>query len=69
MAVFVGGRIRGSSGTVGLIAKQIKILNLKPVKKIQVQFDPFHENAVTIRYFMSPCIDYFSSSNNRASVS
>lgn len=50
MAVFVGGRLRNSAGPAALIAKQVQILNLKPVKRIQVQFDPFHENAVTLRY-------------------
>jgi hypothetical protein len=29
--------------------KQLKMVNLKPVKKINVQFDPFHPNAVTAR--------------------
>ncbi|CAH0390910.1 unnamed protein product [Bemisia tabaci] len=42
---------RRSGGIVAAIRKQVKILNLKPVKKIQFSFDPFGASE-SLRHFM-----------------
>ncbi|XP_017783137.1 PREDICTED: 39S ribosomal protein L53, mitochondrial [Nicrophorus vespilloides] len=52
MSIYYSGTFKRSSGVVSSIVKHLKQVNLKPVKKIQVQFDPFHENAVTARDFL-----------------
>ena len=49
MSIYYSGTFKRSSGVISAITKQLKKVNLKPVKKIQVQFDPFHPNAVTAR--------------------
>lgn len=49
MSIYYSGTYKRSAGIISAIAKQMKSINLKPVKKIQVSFDPFHENAVTAR--------------------
>ncbi|XP_074110816.1 mitochondrial ribosomal protein L53 isoform X2 [Cotesia typhae] len=46
------GRISRSGGLVAAISKQVKMMTLKPTKKITVQFDPFHEKAQPIREFL-----------------
>ncbi|KAG7198080.1 hypothetical protein KM043_018248 [Ampulex compressa] len=48
---FSGTRTR-SKGIISAIAKQLRILNLKPVKRVVVQFDPFHEQAKETRDFL-----------------
>lgn len=40
---FSGTRTR-SGGLISAILKHMKYMNLKPVKKIEVRFDPFYEN-------------------------
>lgn len=50
MSIYYSGTYRRSAGVVSAIGKQLKLINLKPVKKISVQFDPFHENAKSVRY-------------------
>ncbi|CAH1953911.1 unnamed protein product [Acanthoscelides obtectus] len=53
MSIYFSGTFRHSvGGVVSAITKQLKLVNLKPIKKIQVQFDPFHPNAVTARDFL-----------------
>lgn len=49
MSIYYSGVFSRSGGIYSAISKQLKMVNLKPVKKIQVQFDPFHPNAVTAR--------------------
>lgn len=49
MSIYYSGTFTRSAGIISAIAKQLKSVNLKPVKRIEVQFDPFHENAVTAR--------------------
>lgn len=49
MSIYYSGTFKRSAGIISAIAKQVKLINLKPVKKIQVQFDPFHLNAVAAR--------------------
>lgn len=49
MSIYFSGCFTRSGGIVSAIAKQLKTINLKPVKKITVQFDPFHDNAVSVR--------------------
>ncbi|CAH1159750.1 unnamed protein product, partial [Phaedon cochleariae] len=52
MSIYYSGTFTRSAGVISAIIKQLKLVNLKPVKKIQVQFDPFHPNAVTARDFL-----------------
>ncbi|XP_057655838.1 39S ribosomal protein L53, mitochondrial [Diorhabda carinulata] len=52
MSIYFSGGFKKSAGVISAISKQLKLINLKPVKKIQVQFDPFHENAATARDFI-----------------
>ncbi|XP_028137446.1 39S ribosomal protein L53, mitochondrial [Diabrotica virgifera virgifera] len=52
MSIYFSGGFTRSAGIISAINKQLKLVNLKPVKKIQVQFDPFHANAVTARDFL-----------------
>lgn len=49
MSIYFSGTFKRSSGVISAVQKQLKLVNLKPVKKIQVEFDPFHANAVTAR--------------------
>lgn len=58
MSIHYSGTFKRSAGLVSAIGKQLKVINLKPVKKIQVQFDPFHENAKAVRYVSKYCIGY-----------
>lgn len=45
---FVGGFTR-SAGEISAIAKQIKLISLRGVRRITVKFDPFHESANNTR--------------------
>lgn len=49
MSLPFSGSKSKSSGVVSAIRKQAFLLNLKPVKKVLVKFDPFGVNAVTAR--------------------
>jgi len=51
VTAFSGSKSK-SAGIVSAIKKQVFLLNLKPVKRVSVKFDPFAENAVTARNFM-----------------
>ncbi|KAJ8881044.1 hypothetical protein PR048_017517 [Dryococelus australis] len=52
MAVYAGRTFTRSGGLVGAITHQLRTVTLKPLKKIDVTFDPFGENAKDIREFM-----------------
>ncbi|XP_030766895.1 39S ribosomal protein L53, mitochondrial [Sitophilus oryzae] len=52
MSIYFSGSLTRSAGLISAICKQLNAVNLQPVKKIQVQFDPFHHNAVTARDFL-----------------
>ncbi|KAJ8927044.1 hypothetical protein NQ314_020531 [Rhamnusium bicolor] len=52
MSIYYSGTFTRSAGVISAIVKQLKLVNLKPVKKIQIQFDPFHPNAATARNFL-----------------
>lgn len=49
MSVPFSGALRRSGGIVSAIGKQLKGINLKGVKRITVQFDPFAENVKSTR--------------------
>jgi len=49
MSVPFAGTFTRSGGVLSAIAKQIKLLNFKAVKRVTVRFDPFHENANNTR--------------------
>ncbi|CAH0560731.1 unnamed protein product [Brassicogethes aeneus] len=52
MSIYFSGSRTKSAGVISAISKQLKLVNLKPIKRINVQFDPFHPNAVTTRDFL-----------------
>ncbi|XP_037728401.1 uncharacterized protein LOC119559405 isoform X1 [Drosophila subpulchrella] len=52
MSVPFSGALRRSGGIVSAIGKQLKSVNLKGVKRITVQFDPFAENVKSTREFL-----------------
>ncbi|XP_050425031.1 uncharacterized protein LOC126836073 [Adelges cooleyi] len=52
MSLPFSGSKSKSAGVFSAIRKQTQLLNLKPAKKVLVKFDPFGENAVTVRNFM-----------------
>jgi len=52
MSLPFSGSKSKSAGLVSAIRKQVFLLNLKPVKRVFVKFDPFTKNAVTARNFM-----------------
>ncbi|XP_045479853.1 39S ribosomal protein L53, mitochondrial [Harmonia axyridis] len=52
MSIYFSGSFSKSAGVISAIIKQLNLVNLKPVKKIQIKFDPFHPNAVTAREFL-----------------
>ncbi|KAF2904761.1 hypothetical protein ILUMI_01412 [Ignelater luminosus] len=52
MSIYYSGTFKRSAGLISAIVKQLDLVNLKPVKKIQVQFDPFHPQAETVRDFL-----------------
>ncbi|KAK8386292.1 hypothetical protein O3P69_010763 [Scylla paramamosain] len=43
------GSFSRSAGVFSALAKQTKLLNLKPVKRIDFTFDPFADNAIVVR--------------------
>lgn len=49
MSIYYSGVFTRSGGIVSAIAKQIKLLNLKGVKRVTVKFDPFDETARATR--------------------
>lgn len=50
MSLPFSGTKTKSSGVVSAIRKQLLQLDLKPVKRVLVKFDPFGHNAITSRY-------------------
>lgn len=52
MSVPFSGALRRSGGIVSAIGKQLKSVNLKGVKRITMQFDPFAENVKSTREFL-----------------
>ncbi|XP_069704179.1 large ribosomal subunit protein mL53 [Periplaneta americana] len=52
MSVPFSGTLKRSAGIGSAIAKQLKLLNLKPVKKVVIKFDPFAENVTATRDFL-----------------
>ncbi|XP_063993085.1 large ribosomal subunit protein mL53 [Diachasmimorpha longicaudata] len=52
MSVPFTGRIGGRGGPLAAISKQLKLMTLKPVKTITVQFDPFYEKIKETRQFL-----------------
>ncbi|XP_065202574.1 uncharacterized protein mRpL53 [Planococcus citri] len=48
---FTGTRTR-SAGIFDAIRKQLKSLTLEPAKKVTFQFDPFEQNATSMRHFL-----------------
>ncbi|XP_003695071.1 39S ribosomal protein L53, mitochondrial [Apis florea] len=48
---FNGTRTR-SKGIISAIAKHLRTLSLKPVKSIDIKFDPFHDKALEARDFL-----------------
>ncbi|XP_020279328.1 39S ribosomal protein L53, mitochondrial [Pseudomyrmex gracilis] len=53
MALPFSGILIRSPTLVDLASTQVKLINLKPVKRIIVRFDPFHENVTETRRFLT----------------
>lgn len=49
MAYLPTGSFSRSGGIMSAIAKNLRLLNLKPVKRITLSFDPFHESVKATR--------------------
>lgn len=49
MSIYYSGTFTRSAGLISALNKQLKLVNLKPVKRIKVKFDPFHPKAVVAR--------------------
>lgn len=49
MSIYYAGTFKGSGGEFAAICKQIRHLNFKGVKRVNVTFDPFHEKAPVMR--------------------
>ncbi|KAF6214001.1 hypothetical protein GE061_011730 [Apolygus lucorum] len=52
MSIPFSGVLGLSGGLTAAIAKQVKSVNLKPVKRVVFKFDPFHDSVEQTRYFM-----------------
>ncbi|XP_012252333.2 39S ribosomal protein L53, mitochondrial [Athalia rosae] len=52
MSIPFSGTITRSGGVISAIMKQVKSVNLKAVKRISIQFDPFAPNVTHTRDFM-----------------
>ncbi|XP_011877055.1 PREDICTED: 39S ribosomal protein L53, mitochondrial [Vollenhovia emeryi] len=62
MSIHFSGTLTRSAGAISAIMKQLRRVNLKPVSKIDVRFDPFDARAKETRDFLF----YFSGSKLRA---
>lgn len=49
MSIKFSGAISRSGGIAAAIAKQIRLVNLKAVKRVTVAFDPFDEKSSATR--------------------
>lgn len=49
MSIYRSGTITRSAGVVSQISKQLRIMNLKAVKRVTITFDPFTESAIAAR--------------------
>ncbi|XP_014213068.1 39S ribosomal protein L53, mitochondrial [Copidosoma floridanum] len=52
MSIPFNGCKSRSKGLISAVAKQIKLLNFKPLSKITVRFDPFHNKTSGTRNFV-----------------
>jgi hypothetical protein len=60
MSVPFSGGFSRSAGIYSAIGKQLKSVNLKPVKQVVFKFDPFRPNVKTIRYYLYYMFDYIA---------
>jgi hypothetical protein len=67
MSIKFSGTFKRSAGVSSAIAKQLELLNLKPVKNIVVKFDPFNKNVTETRYVV--CVVYSETINFEATIS
>lgn len=49
MSIVINGLLKNPTGVLTFIAKNVKLVNLKAVKRITVSFDPFGENVRSTR--------------------
>lgn len=52
MSIYFSGTFTRSAGLYSAIGKQLKLVNLKPVKKVVYKFDPFQPNVKSIRFVL-----------------
>jgi large subunit ribosomal protein L53 len=67
MSIRFSGTLKRSAGIASAIAKQLRLLNLKPVKNIVVKFDPFNDNVTETRYVIF--VVYFGTISFEATIS
>ena len=51
MSIVFSGRRGRSRGLISAVIKQVKLVNLQPLSKVTVQFDPFHKEVHNARDF------------------
>ena len=49
MSIKASGTFTRSGGIFAAVAKQIRMINFKGVKRVTVKFDPFDEDSHTVR--------------------
>lgn len=49
MSLLPTGSFSRSAGLISAIAKNLRLINLKPVKRITISFDPFHNSVKATR--------------------
>ncbi|XP_011697867.1 PREDICTED: 39S ribosomal protein L53, mitochondrial [Wasmannia auropunctata] len=52
MSIHFSGTLSRSGGLMSAIVKQLKRVNLKPINRINVHFDPFHDQVKETRDFL-----------------
>lgn len=49
MSIYYSGTLKRSGGIASAISKQLKQINLKGVKRIEITFDPFAKEVTSAR--------------------
>jgi len=49
MSIPASGTLKRSAGIISSIAKHVRMMNLRAVKRVNIKFDPFHEKSASIR--------------------
>jgi hypothetical protein len=52
MSIKYSGTFRRSGGLISAVIKQVKLVNLRALKRVTVTFDPFHESSGQTRLLL-----------------